>query len=196
MSYCQKHGIRWRDDAERCETFPCPQCEREEAAYSANVRLYLDVAGRRIVLGAAGPEGVRLQPSEVATESLPPQSAVVIVEVNGRESHHPVYLPEGVTAGQREIPVNERLDDPMDENESFTAFQRRRESDPQGVIDDLLAQTTRQGAKIFELKQELEQAEKRDAKRVIRIEELLGQLGKVEAIYQAAARTLFDGADG
>lgn len=37
------------------------------------------------------------------------------------------------------------------------AFQHRRETDPQGLIDDLLSQTRRQGLEIHRLNKELKQ---------------------------------------
>ena len=29
MPKCRIHGISWRDDEERCESFSCPLCDRE-----------------------------------------------------------------------------------------------------------------------------------------------------------------------
>lgn len=45
-------------------------------------------------------------------------------------------------------------------HEERITFADRRRTDPQGVIDDLLAQTTRQGKAIFELNHRLENQRK------------------------------------
>ena len=67
------------------------------------------------------------------------------------DSRDAPYAPQTRTRCTQTRLSEPRRENPMPEPEDFDRWNRRRTADPQGCVDDLLAQTARQGAAIAEL---------------------------------------------
>jgi hypothetical protein len=76
---------------------------QSQTSYSADVRMQLRVNGRIFSIGQLGPDFIMLDdPAD-----HPPAEAEIAVSIDGRLRRWPVYLPDGIAAGQAETRISD-----------------------------------------------------------------------------------------
>lgn len=74
------------------------------SSYSAEVDMFLEFDGDKLPLGQLGPSHCIVE----RTRSLPPGEAEIVLQIDGRESRLPVFLPDGISPNQPRVAYQSR----------------------------------------------------------------------------------------
>lgn len=69
--------------------------------HSAEIKMHLTIAGKRLSVRQMGPDFLIMDPSE----DYPPTIAQLYLSVDGHEREWPVFLPDGITGISRRVTI-------------------------------------------------------------------------------------------
>lgn len=76
-----------------------------QSGHSANVEMQLLLNGTSISIAQLGPDFVIL---DAVVEQQPPADAEILLRVDGRESRWSVFLPNGISPGEKKVRIKSK----------------------------------------------------------------------------------------